>query len=158
MMRRTMRSDAGDTLLEVLLALLIVSLGVVALMGGLATSIAGSATHRGLSTLDNVLKSFAESAKYQIQLQGAPNALYAPCALVSGQSYNGTTIDTSNVYMPSGYAVFFTPSSALYWSSSGPVDYGDCNPATQTGFQLLSVTATGPKGVTQTLQFGVRTP
>jgi type II secretory pathway pseudopilin PulG len=147
--------EAGDTLIEVLLALLIVSITVVALMSGLATAIKGSSTHRSLTSIDTVLKSFAETATYDIQLGTSP--LFTQCAPVSGTSYNGTPI-TLNPPLPTGYAIAFT--NAQYWSTAtnGFVTHAACAPASQSGFQLLTVTATGPQGNATSLSFGVRAP
>lgn len=49
------------------MALVIISLCVVAVLGMLATALTSSAEHRSLATIDTVVKSFAETAKYQIQ-------------------------------------------------------------------------------------------
>jgi len=150
--------DAGDTLIEVLLALMVVALGVVALMTGLATSVAGSATHRGLSTTDAVLKSFSESAANQIELQSSP--LFAPCAGVSGTSYGTAGSMTPIDYAPpSGFVVFFT--GIQYWSTAanGFVDQATCaaSPAAVSGnqLQLLTIAVKGPT-TTETMSFGVR--
>jgi type II secretory pathway pseudopilin PulG len=71
------RSEVGDTLIEVLIAVVIVGLIAVALLGALTTSLSSSADHRYLATMDTVLKSYGETARYDIELQ--PNAWYQPC-------------------------------------------------------------------------------
>jgi len=67
----TGRSEVGDTLLEVLIAMLVIALTVTALMGALMTAITSSSEHRSLSTLDNILSSFAQSVEAEVQ--GKPN-------------------------------------------------------------------------------------
>lgn len=75
--RRGLPGEGGDTLIEVLIAVVIIAIASIALIGGLTTSITSSAEHRSLATLDTVLKNFAEAAKYEIQEQ--PTPLYSAC-------------------------------------------------------------------------------
>ena len=82
--RRTARSrDAGDTLIEVLVAVTIIGIVASGIIGGLASTIATSGTHRSVATLDAIVRSFAEKARYDIQLaptgaSGGP--LFSRCA------------------------------------------------------------------------------
>jgi type II secretory pathway pseudopilin PulG len=78
----TLRREAGDTLVEVLISLVVLSLAVVALLGGLLSSTSASATHRNIANLDSILQSLAESARYQVQTQpedGTEGPLFQPC-------------------------------------------------------------------------------
>ena len=151
--------DAGDTLVEVLIALLIMGICIVAMMTGLVTSIAGSAQHRGLATDDVALTSFAETLKYDVELQAQP--WYAECASVTSSSYNGNTIAFSP---PAGYTTSIT--AIQYWNSStnafepSTTSSAACSGNTKdhSGFQLLTLTATAPHGIVKTLQIGVRAP
>ncbi len=77
--RHTASNETGDTLLEILIAVVIIGIASVALIGTLVTSITSSAEHRSLTTLDTLLRSFAEAAQYQIQEQSTPNPLFAAC-------------------------------------------------------------------------------
>ena len=70
----------GDTLIEVLIAIVIISLSAVAVLGTLTESIMSSAEHRSFATLDSVLKNFAEAAKYDVQLQPVSSSIYKDCA------------------------------------------------------------------------------
>jgi type II secretory pathway pseudopilin PulG len=84
--RSSRRSDRGDTLVELLIATLVMSITAAALINSLISSSTSSVEHRSLASLDGVLRSFAESATYEIQMQGAGSVsgpLYAPCALPS---------------------------------------------------------------------------
>jgi len=68
------QSEAGDTLVEILVAIVIIALTVTALLGALVTAITSSTTEQSLSTVDSVLNSFAQSAQYEIQqLSSLPN-------------------------------------------------------------------------------------
>lgn len=159
---RYRRPDAGETLIEVLLAVVIIALSVSALLGGLITSITSSAEHRSLAELDTVLKSNADSLKYQVELmQPDTSAWFTDCASVAATSYGSHTVIFS---VPSGYIVQLT--GIQYWNSSTDqfdatsVDSTSClaNPSDQTGYQLLTLTGTAPNGVSQTLRLGVRKP
>lgn len=159
-------SEKGETLLEVLLAVLIIAVTMTALLGTLITSIVSSSEHRSLANLDTVLKNAAESAKYQVQLQ--PSApWFGDCASVTSTTYtspNGPTTNTFSFSVPSGYTV--SVSSIQYWDSATnsfddpSVSTSSClsNPDDQTGFQLLTIVGVAPNGVTQSLSFAVRSP
>ena len=77
---RTNRFDeAGDTLVEVLIAVLIASMAVIGILGALLTSTSSSISHRNMTTFDAVLKSFAETARNAIETQtSTPYACPAP--------------------------------------------------------------------------------
>jgi len=119
--------ETGETLIEILIALAVISLTVVALLGGLVTAITSSAEHRSLATVDALLKSFAETAKYQIEEQ--PNPLFA-C---------GATVNPA----PNGYLMLSTPNP-----SSGPVGtavtiFGTGFTANSSAFAVTFPTAGG---------------
>ena len=75
---RPPRSEDGDTLIEVLLAIVVLGLASVALLMAFATSISASAEHRSLTTFDTVLRTASEEAISQIQNQ-QPNSLFGTC-------------------------------------------------------------------------------
>lgn len=72
------KNEVGDTLIEILLAILVIGIGATALLAGFGTAIGASAEHRSLATIDTVLKSFAETTKFQVQEQTSPK--FANCA------------------------------------------------------------------------------
>jgi prepilin-type N-terminal cleavage/methylation domain-containing protein len=154
-------SERGDTLIEVLVALTVLGIAAVALIGAFSTSVTASARHRGLSTLDTVLKSYAESAVYAIQQQPS-NPLFASCQTAANYEKEiPYTLPTG--YTTGGYSV--SVSSVQYWS----VGNQSAQPPVQPGFggtcasgsttpQLITVTANGPFSTTQNLSFVVDTP
>ena len=73
---RRQRGDRGDSLIEVLFAVVIIALAAGPLIGALLESIAASAEHRGLATADTLLKSFAETAVSEIQTSPLPGTAY----------------------------------------------------------------------------------
>lgn len=137
---RSSIGEAGDTLIEVLIALLVIGLTSTALLGAFATSISASAEHRRLATIDTVLQSFAETATYQIQLQ--PGSLFAPCS---------TTYSLSPSFVaPAGYTVTIT--SVSYWSDT---QFTSTCVGGSTAPQLIDASVSGPNGSAGTLGFVV---
>ena len=170
-LRRVVRSDVGvkrstsedgDTLVEVLMALLVLGLAGVALIGAFTTVIGASSEHRTLSTEDVVLKDFAETATYQIQLQ-QPTPSFLPCATLGGTATyatpsltysNGTGSHAISFTPPVGYSVQVTQVQYLYDNSTFQTSGCD---STQYWPQLITATAAGPKG-TAVLSFIVSYP
>jgi type II secretory pathway pseudopilin PulG len=133
----SLNSESGDTLIEVLIAVVIIALAASALLGALLTSITSSESHRSLSVDDTVLKSFAEAAKEQIEFGSSP--LYTQCAA-------GYTL-SSPPPVPAGYTVSVTS-----------IQLFGC-PAKDLGYQLITATAANAADhVSQQLQFIVRNP
>jgi type II secretory pathway pseudopilin PulG len=149
-------SERGDTLIEVLLALVIISLAVVALLGALMTSLASSAEHRSLSDIDTVLKGYAENAKFNIELQQSPS--YAPCASVTSSTYNFKAITVP--LLPNGWS---TSSNAPYivgiqfWNNTTNA-FDTTSTCQASDYELLTVGAKAPNNVSETLTIGLRSP
>jgi large repetitive protein len=76
---RVIRSDQGDTLLEVLIAVLVIALTVTALMGALLTTITSSTQQKSLSTLDSLLTGFAQSVENEVQGKAQQQPLFVNC-------------------------------------------------------------------------------
>ena len=70
--------DAGDTLLEILVTLVFISLTLVALMGAFTTTINASADYRNASSLNTALVDATQIAVAKLQQQATP--LFTPCA------------------------------------------------------------------------------
>ncbi len=172
--------EDGDTLLEILIALLVISVTVVALLTGYVSSIGGSATHQNLTEIDVMLRDVAESATYQIQQGGVNAPLFVPCAMVSGFAatsslgaasntlYYGPlsgypasepTIDVSNL-IPAGYSLSLNGSMAIqYWNASKiPSWTSACPNSSGNQVQLITLTGYGPHGTSDSLQFAVINP
>jgi type II secretory pathway pseudopilin PulG len=171
--RRRIRDDSGDTLVEILIALLVVAVTATALLAAFATSITASGEQRGLATIDTVMKNYVESAIFQIQNQpysAANNTfpIFAGCGTASkdyyttgiqqGQGSNGVVLYT----IPSGYTAQIT--AVQFWDTAqSPPSWQDisaCTPASSTSLnpQLLTATVTGPNATTATVQFAVSNP
>ncbi len=141
------RSQAGDTLIELLIALVIISIAVTGLMGALLTSITTSGEHRSLSVEDTMLRSYAEAYENQIQFQ--PSPVFQECATVS--QYTGSLHPPPT---PAGFTVSLA--TIQYLNKSGSSFDSTCS-LNDTGAQLITLNAAG-EGATQTLAFVVRNP
>jgi type II secretory pathway pseudopilin PulG len=172
---RWQRGDAGDTLIEILFAVVIISLTVAAVMGALTTTITGSAEHRQLATDDTLVKSFAESVKYQLQLRTSPAPAFENCST----SKTGSQVLSDYIITippwnspirgyPTGYQAHIVtdPAKGLeFWDASSKnfvfanaVATCAPNSADSSGIQRVTVQAIAPNGVTVALSVIVRDP
>lgn len=162
-------SDSGDTLIEILVAITILGLTGVALLGAFASDLTGASVYKNTSTIEAVLKNFAEDATFEIQYQASP--LFAVCAPLTGSatssgttmSYNGSRL----AYLPpSGFTVTANPlddptaNPALgiqyFYQNTSFSTSCDGNASQNQGEpQLITVEATGPHGANGTLSFVV---
>ena len=69
---RNSRTDAGETFVELLIAVSVIVIAVVGLLGALAVSLSSSFEHRSLANIDTVIRSYAETVKYDVELQPSP--------------------------------------------------------------------------------------
>lgn len=69
--------DEGESLVEIVIALVLISLVVSALMAGLATAARASKSQRDLVKVDTVMRSYAESVKNEVRT-GCNNPLTTP--------------------------------------------------------------------------------
>jgi Tfp pilus assembly protein PilV len=87
------RPEAGETLIEVLMATAIMAIGVVGIVGGLATTVLGAAVHRQQANGHTVLVAAAEALK-------APAVKRVPCATATEATY----LAAARAALPSGWA------------------------------------------------------
>ena len=99
-MKLKVHAESGETLAELLVTIAIVGIAVVLLVGGLATAIKASVTHRQLSAGDTVTRNVAELFKNQDPLSPAK---YVSCAT----SYPTTGVD--------GLGQFNVEQQISYW-------------------------------------------
>jgi Tfp pilus assembly protein PilV len=160
-------SDTGDTLVEVLIALVVIALTAVALLGALATSVIASGEQRGLATVDTVLKSYVEAAEFQIENQpfnaanntfpifagcGTASQTYYTNGIATGLGANGVTLYSP----PTGYSAAIT--DVQYWD--GSVFQTSCTPGSANSLnpQQLTATIQAANGTQATLNFVVSNP
>ena len=120
-------SDDGDTLVEVLIAMVVLSIAATALLLGFATSITSSVEHRNLASLDSSTRLAANLAIADVQQQ-AGNPANNP--FLCGHFVP----DFSNV--PSSFTVTAVP---WYWNGSA---FNSANPCVNYAPQQYTLTIT----------------
>ncbi len=144
-------SEAGDTLIEVLIAIVIIALTVTALLGGLVTAITSSSTQQSLSTVDSVLNNFAQAAQYEVQQTNVfTNCTTTPYRFISAPSPSSGPVGSSVTVFVTGFVA--SKGLAVSLTSTTMVS----TPATITNGSTTdmsgdaAVTFTVPSGVTGT--------
>ena len=145
--------DAGDTLIEVLIALLILGITVVSLLVAFSTAFSASATHRNLAVTDTVLRSVSEQVYSAFQQIATP--VYAACPTATTDFYN--TVLASALTPPAPYNSTYTGSisSVSYWSGSNfSLTPSSCTSGTTVPEQL-TLLVVGPRGASESTVFVV---
>lgn len=142
--RHTDTSDRGDTLVEVLIALVVMGITSAALLGGFATAISAAGEHQKLASLSSALTSYQDELRASI-LSPTSHAFVA-CATPS--SYSSLTSAT-----PSG--ITGTITSVTYWS--GTAWTSTCTSTSPPEPELITVTLTGATA-SMSSSFGVSDP
>ena len=121
-------STAGSTLIEVLVAAVIMSSAVMVLVTGMSTLFSSSAQNRQATTAGVVARDYAEALDLAVAQTGA--------------------------WCSSTYTVALTPPAGYTVSAS----YGACptNNATTPQFQTVTISASAPNGSTELLRMVVR--
>jgi prepilin-type N-terminal cleavage/methylation domain-containing protein len=130
--------DAGLTLVEVLLAVAILGIGVVAIVGGMMTSIKTSDMERRAADGQTAMRAYAEAVA---------GATYAACA----SSYTSTGFTA-----PAGFSASMT---VTYWNATTSSFGSSCAVATDSGLQKVALTVAATDGrATETLTIAKRKP
>jgi prepilin-type N-terminal cleavage/methylation domain-containing protein len=141
MRRHDIRSDAGFSLVEIVITIAIVGVTFSAILGGLFASITVSALQRTEATADTVARSAAEVVKDSVQNP------YNNCAGPGAYSLTGVSV-------PSGFSVHIT--DVAYWDghppAGGAVNFvSSCSG--DVGIQRITISATSADGqATETVQ------
>jgi prepilin-type N-terminal cleavage/methylation domain-containing protein len=130
---RRRRSDRGDTLIEVLLAIVIIGVVFSAFFFAMSTGSKASAAQRDFVTADALLRNYAEAAK---------SAVRADCP-------TSTTYTTTTTSVPTGFTLTNT---------AGFVGTDGTCPTDTSSVQKAALTVTLPNGATKSLEIDVRTP
>ncbi len=143
------RGEGGDTLIEVLISMLILSITVVSLLVAFSTAFASSAEHRNLAVTDTVLRSVAEQVYSAFQQTSSP--VFAACPTATATYYNSML--TTALQPPSPYTSTYSASitSVYYWSGSNfSLTSSNCTTGT-TVPQELTVQVLGPRGQSESV-------
>lgn len=62
-MTNPVHDERGETLIELMITILVLSIGMVTLVGAVGSSILASSTHRGIAQGDVIVRDFAEAVK-----------------------------------------------------------------------------------------------
>lgn len=107
-MHRRKHDEAGDTLIEIVIAIVIIGLVVSTVLATYSTQSSGSITQRRLVTADGILRSYAESIK---------SAVRADCGDPSRTTYRFTPPAETD-----GYVVSTSPNIAATNNACPPKD------------------------------------
>jgi type II secretory pathway pseudopilin PulG len=134
--------DRGETLLELLMAVVILGIGAVAIGAGLTTAVLASDLHRKESTAGTVVRDFGEAIQTAVAAGG-----YVPCA------GPGTYGSPAGFVVPTGFASSVT--TTKYWN--GTTWQPSC--AADTGLQQLTIQVAGNDGrATERVVIVIRKP
>jgi len=136
MMTTIRRTEAGETLLEIVIALVIIGIVFSAFFAAYSTAAVSSTTHRNVTNEDRILRDYAEGTKAAAKRDCATNDASSP----------GATYSPTFAALPQGYSVITTASPT--GTTCPPLD----NP------QEVTFTVRGPSGSTGSLAIEVRTP
>jgi prepilin-type N-terminal cleavage/methylation domain-containing protein len=139
--RHDILSDAGFSLVEIVITIAIVGVTFSAILGGLFASITVSSLQRKEATADTVARSAAEVVKDSVQNS------YNNCAGPSAFSLTGVSV-------PSGFSVHIT--DVAYWDGQPPAGGAvvfQSNCPSDKGIQRITIVATSDDGqATETVQ------
>ena len=141
------RSEAGDTLVEVLMALVVVGIAATAILLAFATSISGSGTHRNAATLDTMLRTAAAEVTSAIQQQSSSE--FANCSGANTVNTTPGSIPLPNNPLPAPqYTATIT--AVQYWN---PSTYSFTAPQAPATSCPVGASATGPQQLTVTVSY-----
>jgi len=151
--RRSKCDARGDTLIEVLITLAIMSLAGVALITAFSTSISASSEYRGLSVTDTVLRTVSEQVIGQFQ----EGDMYQSCGTQPDMaSYYTSMMQSTALVVPAPYAsanYAATVSNVGFWNGAGYS--ASCTSGYSTAPQQITISLTGPFPVAQLVTFEV---
>jgi Tfp pilus assembly protein PilV len=131
MVGRFRRDDTGDSLIEILVAVVIMGVAVVAVIGGLLSSVKVSDYHRKQATAGEAARDYAEAVTASV-------TGYTACAGAS--TYAAGAVNFS---APAGFSA--TPLSVRYWIGGAWTASG-CSASTDTGLQQVTVRVASSDG------------
>jgi Tfp pilus assembly protein PilV len=127
------KAEGGETLLELLISVTIMSIAVVALVAGMGTTLIASDVHRQNATAETVLRSYAE------RLQDPTDVPYVACATTSTYS------SVPGFSLPgAGWSASIT--TVLAWQGDTPPTFSSSCPSPDRGLQQLTLRVQSPAG------------
>ena len=138
----------GETLIELLVSMTILGITVVALVGGIGTSIVVSDMHRKQAVAGAVVRSYAEAIESSVD---ATPSTYVGCVATTAQAAYGSP---PNFTAPNGYTASVT--GVAYWTGT-ETGYGPCSAGVGVEKLTLSVSSNDSRA-TETLNLIIRKP
>ena len=133
--RARTRGDSGETLVELLVTITIMGVLFIAVVGGVATTIAMSDVHRQEGTAEGAIRSFAE------RVSDPSDVAYVDCATkASYASPVGFTL-------PAGWTASVV--SVGYWQGNNPPTFTGACPSPDKGLQQLTLQVQSKAGAHQ---------
>lgn len=127
-LRRRLREESGETLLELVMALGILGIAVVAIASTMTISTAVSAKHRSQASAQTYARDYAEQIEAYVASGTSGSAHYISCA--GANAYSPATVGYA---VPTGFTA--NTSAATAWNGSA---WAAC--VTDPGFQRVTVT------------------
>lgn len=104
-----MRDESGTTFVEILIAVVIMSTVIVAVIGGMGASTAASGTHRQQAEAHAILVNAVE------RLKSSAEVAYVPCATTTNSAYLAAA---RNVTVPTGFTTSgISITDIKYWDA-----------------------------------------
>jgi Tfp pilus assembly protein PilV len=157
MRRPSTHDDRGQSLIELLVALGIMATAVIALVGGIATSIRLSDLHRRQTVAGTYVKAFAETLQRKVaESQDA----YVPC----GPAADPATSYAGYYSVPAAESTIYRAQvvKVTYWDSDAQEFKAACPASGDYGVQLVSLQVIGLDNsratVSETLDVSLRKP
>lgn len=143
------RGDRGETLAEVLVAVVILGIAGVAVVGGLGLAVKSSDIHRKETTGGAYVKSFAEAIEDYVGTGGATH--YKPCAAADAYKVGAVM---SAFSLPAGFTATQDPAKSV-----GPTGAVSSSCTSDTGIQQLTLhVASADNRATESLTLVLRNP
>jgi len=128
--RFSRRRESGETLLELLIAVVILGISGVGLVSGLTTGVIGSDTHRRLSSGETVLRAYGELVKNQVIHAPSTTLTQDLNAYSNGNCPSNVTTSGSNCIIPVASTAAFAQSGTYTISVDGVLWSATVNDAT----------------------------